>query len=235
MIRVGTLPLVFLGAAPCTATSSPASREFGSEADARASELSVDSSVVDVPEGAYTIGSTWVISRAGVTIRGAGPGQTILVCDPQFAGVLVKMDAAEISTISNLTVDGNGTDTVISLNRVGVIADMIEVKNFTHNGMVPASGCRITKSVVTGFGTADAPSMGIWHDAGKLPTNSTITIAHSATKNNGMCGIYCTGGEVVVANNVISGNHIIANLGGGQIDIVMPALCSREGRSTRNA
>ena len=219
MMRFWTLPLVILGAALCTVTSSAVAENSVPKLARAVSEISVDSSVVDVPEGVYTIGSTWVISRPGVTIRGAGPGKTILVRDPQFAGVLVKMDA-ENSTISNLTLDGNGTGTVISLNHVGVTADMIEVKNFTHIGIaVPASGCRITKSVVTGFGTADAPSMGIWHDAGKLSTNSTITIEHSAIKNNGMCGIYCTGGEVVVANNVISGNHIIANPGGGQIDI----------------
>ena len=219
MIRVRTLRLVILGAALCTVTSSAVAENSVPKLARAVSELSVDSSIVDVPEGVYTIGSTWVISRPGVTIRGAGPGKTILVRDPQFAGVLVKMDA-ENSTISNLTLDGNGTGTVISLNRVGVTADMIEVKNFTHIGIaVPASGCRITKSVVTGFGTADAPSMGIWHDAGKLPTNSTITIEHSAIKNNGMCGIYCTGGEVLVANNVISGNHIITNPGGGEIDI----------------
>jgi hypothetical protein len=61
--------------------------------------------------------------------------------------------------------------------------------------------------------------MGIWHDAGKAPTESTITIDHSKVINNGMCGIYCTGGKITIANNVITGNHIITNIGGGQIDI----------------
>ena len=203
----------------CTVTSSAIAENSVPELARAASELSADSSVIDLPEGVYAIGSTWVISRPGVTIRGAGPGKTILMRDPQFAGVLVvKMDV-ENSTISNLTLDGNGTGTVISLNRGSVTADTIEVKNFTHIGIaVLPSGCRLTKSVVIGFGTADAPSICIWHDAGKLPT-TTITIERSTIKNNGMCGIYCTGGEVVVRNNVISGNHIIANLGGGQIDI----------------
>ena len=219
MTRVWTCPLVILSAALCTVTSSAIAENSVPELARAASELSADSSVIDLPEGVYAIGSTWVISRPGVTIRGAGPGKTILMRDPQFAGVLVKMDV-ENSTISNLTLDGNGTGTVISLNRGSVTADTIEVKNFTHIGIaVPPSGCRLTKSVVIGFGTADAPSICIWHDAGKLPTNSTITIERSTIKNNGMCGIYCTGGEVVVRNNVISGNHIIANLGGGQIDI----------------
>ena len=135
---------------------------------------------MDIPEGVYTIGSTWVISRPGVTIRGAGPGKTILMRDPQFSG-RSRQDGCRKATISNLTLDGNGTGTVIGLNGDRVAADTIEVKNFTHIGIaVPASGCRITKSVVTGFGSADAPSMGIWHDAGKLPTNSTITIDHNA-------------------------------------------------------
>jgi len=211
--------LVISGAALCTFTSSALSEDSVPELARTVSEASADRSVVDIPEGVYTIGTTWVISRPGVIIRGAGRGKTILMRDPQFAGVLVKMDA-EGSTISNLTLDGKGTSTVIGLDAARVAADTIEVKNFTHIGIaVPASGCRITNSVVSGFGSAEAPSMGIWHDAGKLPTNSTITIDHSAVTNNGMCGIYCTGGEVVVANNVISGNHIIANPGGGQIDI----------------
>ena len=34
-----------------------------------------------------------------------------------------------------------------------------------------------------------------------------------------MCGIYCTGGKVTIANNRITGNHIITNIGGGQLDI----------------
>jgi hypothetical protein len=208
MTRVWTCPLVILSAALCTVTSSAIAENSVPELARAASELSADSSVIDLPEGVYAIGSTWVISRPGVTIRGAGPGKTILMRDPQFAGVLVKMDV-ENSTISNLTLDGNGTGTVISLNRGSVTADTIEVKNFTHIGI----------AVVIGFGAADAPSICIWHDAGKLPTNSTITIERSTIKNNGMCGIYCTRGEVVVRNNVISGNHIIANLGGGQIDI----------------
>jgi Right handed beta helix region len=219
MMRVWTRPMVILGAALCTITSSAIAENSVPELARAVSGLSGDSAVVEIPEGVYTIGSTWVISRPGVTIRGVGPGKTILMRDPQFAGVLVKMDA-ENTTISNLTLDGNGTGTVISLNRSGVNVDTIEVKNFTHIGIaVPASGCRISKSVVTGFGKAEAPSMGIWHDEGKLPTNSAITIEHSTIKNNGMCGIYCTGGEVVVAYNVIRGNHIIANPGGGQIDI----------------
>jgi hypothetical protein len=160
-----------------------------------------------------------VISKPAVTIRGAGPGKTILMRDAKFDGALVKMDA-DNSTISNLTLDGNGTATVISLNRDGITADAIEVKNFTHIGIaVPAARCRITHCVVTGYGTAAAPSMGIWHDAGKAPSESTITIDHSTIQNNGMCGIYCTGGEVVVTNNRISGNHIITSPGGGQIDI----------------
>jgi hypothetical protein len=182
-------------------------------------DLSADSSVVDLPEGLYTIGSTWVISKPGVTIRGAGLGKTILVRDPRFDGALVRMEA-ENATITNLTLDGNGTATVISLDRPGVTADTIEVKKFTHIGIaVSASGCRITKCVVSGFGTAGAPSMGIWHDAGKIPTKSTITVDHSTIQNNGMCGIYCTGGEIIVTNNRISGNHIITSPGGGQIDI----------------
>src|SRR5262245_49212892 len=78
----------------------------------RLSDLQADSSVVEIPEGVYTIGSTWVISKPGVTIHGAGVGKTILIRDPAFNGVLIKMDA-EGSKLSNLTLDGNGTPTVL--------------------------------------------------------------------------------------------------------------------------
>ena len=218
MIRVSMLLLV-LGTVLCTAASSAESEDSVPRLARALADLSADSSVVDLPEGLYTIGSTWVISRPGVTIRGAGSGKTILIRDPKFNGALVRMDA-ENGTITNLTLDGNGVATVISLDRPGVTVDTIEVKNFTHIGIaVPASGCRITECLVSGLGTADAPSMGIWHDAGKIPTKSKITIDHSTVQNNGMCGIYCTGGEVIVTNNRISGNHIITCPGGGQIDI----------------
>ncbi len=146
------------------------------------SKLPVNSSVLDLPEGVYTIASTWAISRAGVTIRGAGAGKTILIRDPKFNGVMVKMDGAN-STISNLTLDGNGTATVISLNRPGSVADTIEVKNFDHIGIaVPSSDCRISKCLVSGFGNPAIQSIGIWHDAGRGPSDATITIDHNTIK-----------------------------------------------------
>src|SRR5689334_315012 len=144
--------LIILCTALCTFTSSALAEDAVPELTRSVSELSPDSSVVDIPEGVYTIGSTWVISKPGVTIRGAGRGKTTLMRDPQFSGLLVKMDA-EGSTISNLTLDGNGTGTVIGLNGDSVAVDTIEVRNFTHIGIaVAASDCRIRKSVVSGFG-----------------------------------------------------------------------------------
>ena len=183
------------------------------------SGLPANSSVLDLPEGVYTIASTWAISRAGVTIRGAGPGKTILIRDPKFNGVMVKMDGAN-STISNLTLDGNGTVTVISLNRPGAVADTIEVKNFDHIGIaVPASDCRISKCLVSGFGNPAIQSIGIWHDAGRELSDATIMIDHNTIKDNGINGIYCTGGKVIVADNQLSGNHSATSPGGGQIDV----------------
>ncbi len=183
------------------------------------SDLPANSSVLDLPEGVYTIGSTWTIARPGIDVRGAGIGKTVLIRDPQFDGVMVKMDS-EKSTISNLTLDGNRTATVLSLNRTGAAADTIEVKNFAHIGIaVPASGCRISKCLVIGFGDPAIQSIGIWHDAGRTSTDATLTIDHNTVNNNGMCGIYCTGGRVTIANNQLSGNHIITSPGGGQIDV----------------
>ena len=204
-----------LSGAGCYASSSDSAPEL-----ARAvSELPANSSVLDLPEGVYTIASTWVISRAGVTIRGAGAGKTVLIRDPKFDGAMVKMDGAN-STISNLTIDGNGTATVISLNQPGAVADTIEVKNFDHIGLaVPASDCRVSNCLISGFGEASIQSIGIWHDAGRTPTASTIVIDRNTIKNNGMCGIYCTGGNITITDNQLSGNHIIASPGGGQIDI----------------
>jgi len=183
------------------------------------SELPADHPIFDLAEGVYTIASTWTISRTGVTIRGAGIGKTVLIRDAKFDGVMVKMDA-ENSTITDLTLDGNGTATVISLNRPGAVADTIEVKNFGHIGIAaPASDCRISKCLVRGFADPAIQSMGIWHDAGRASTNATLTIDHNTIKNNGMCGVYCTGGKVTITNNHVSGNHIITSPGGGQIDI----------------
>ena len=204
-----------LSGAGCYASSSDSVPEL-----ARAvSELPADSSVLDLPEGVYTIASTWTISRAGVTIRGAGAGKTVLIRDPKFNGVMLKMDGAN-STVNNLTLDGNGTAMVISLNRPGAVADTINVKNFDHIGIaVPASDCRVSNCLISGFGQASIQSIGIWHDAGRTPTASKIVIDRNTIKNNGMCGIYCTGGEMTIANNQLSGNHIITSPGGGQIDV----------------
>ena len=183
------------------------------------SELPDGQPVFDLAEGVYTIGSTWTISKPGVTVRGAGIGKTILIRDPKFDGVMVKMDA-EKSTVSDLTLDGNGTATVISLNRPGAVADTIEVKNFAHIGIAaPAPDCRISKCLVSGFGNPAIESIGIWHDAGKISANATITIDHNTIKDNGNNGIYCTGGKVTIADNQLSGNHRSTTPGGGQIDI----------------
>ena len=175
------------------------------------SELPPDSTVLEIPEGVYTIGSTRVISRPGVTIHGAGVGKTIFIRDPSFNGVLIKMDA-EGSTLSNLTLNGNGTATVLSLNRANVIADTLEVKNFARIGIaVPASGCRITNLTITGIDRPSAQTMGIWHDAGRGPTDATIMIDHNTIRDNGLNGIYCTGGKVTITGNQLNRNHRITS------------------------
>jgi Right handed beta helix region len=182
-------------------------------------ELPADTSVLQIPEGLYTIGSTWVISKPGITIRGAGSGKTIFMRDPNFNGVLVKMDG-EGSVLSSLTLDGNGTATVVSLSGAGVTADALDVKNFTRIGIaVPATGCRVTKCTITAIRNPTPSSMGIWHDAGRGPTDATILIDHNTIKHNGLNGIYCTGGSVKIEGNQLSHNHIIWSTGGGQIDV----------------
>lgn len=183
------------------------------------SELPPESTVLEIPEGLYPIGSTWRISRPGVTIHGAGIGKTILIRDASLNGALIKMDA-EGSTLSNLTLDGNGATNVLSLNRVNVTADTLEVKNFAHIGIaVPASGCRVTNCTITGIDIPSAQTMGIWHDAGRGPTDATITIDHNTIRDNGLNGIYCTGGKVTITGNQLAGNHRITSTGGGQIDL----------------
>lgn len=189
-------------------------------------ELPTDASVLELPQGTYTIGSTWVVTRPGITIRGAGIGKTILVRSSGFTGLLVSISAAG-STITGLTIDGNcsgqtqKTAAELMLHAPKGTAEMIEVKNFCHIGIaVPSSGCRVTQCVVTGTGDAAIPSVGIWHDAGQDSTNAVITIDHNLVKNNGINGIYCTGGKITIANNKLFGNHrqTVPN-GGGQIDV----------------
>jgi hypothetical protein len=183
------------------------------------SELPQDNSVLDVPEGVYVVGSTWVISKPGITVRGAGIGKTVLIRDPRFSGVLVRVDA-EGSTLSNLTLDGNRTATVLSLNRAGVTADTVEVKNFTHIGIaVSASGCRVTKCLTEGLKDPAALTMGVWHDSGPKTADATILIDHNTIKDSSVNGIYCTGGKVTITNNRLTGNHSVTNIGGGQIDV----------------
>ena len=179
------------------------------------SELPADRSVLELPEGTYTIGSTWTIRRTGITIRGAGIGKTVVTRDPAFTGSLVVI-GAENSSITNLTIDGKRTVNMVFLTRTGDVADTIEVKGFTHVGIaVPpsGSGCRISNCLITGPGT---PSSGIWRDTGPTDTASTLMINHNTVTNS---GIYCTGGKVTIADNRLSGNHCETNGGGGQIDV----------------
>jgi len=183
------------------------------------SELPPDRSVFELPEGTYTIASTLRISRPGITIRGAGIGKTILIRDPSFNGIMVNMNG-EKDKITGLTIDGGGTTRALFLTNRGVAADTIEVKNFHLIGIgVTAAGCVINNCVITGLGNAAIESFGIWRDAGTTDTSSALTITNNTIKNNGTCAIYSTGGSVTIANNQISGNHIIASIGGGQIDI----------------
>src|SRR5438105_2916489 len=200
-VRFVTFLLTTTLAVLCSRVSLAASEDSVPALTRALSDLPSDSSVLDVPEGLYTIGSTWVIAKPGVTIHGAGPGKTILIRDPNFKGVLVRMDA-EKSALSNLTLDGNGTATVLSLNRAGVSADTLEVKNFTHVGIaVPASGCRVTNCTITALTDPTPASMGIWHDAGRGPTDATIVIDHNTMKDNGLNGVYCTVGKVTIEDN----------------------------------
>jgi len=189
-------------------------------------ELPDDASVLDLPQGTYLIGSTWTIPRAGITIRGAGIGKTVLVRSEGFRGFVVNMNG-EGSTITSLTIDGNcpgpgqKTGPELALHGPKDIADGVEVKNFCHIGIaVFASECRVTRCVITGVGNPLIPSVGIWHDAGKQPTDSVITIDHNVVKDNGINGIYCTGGKITVTENQLYGNHCQTSPhGGGQMDI----------------
>src|SRR5438094_6390301 len=129
-------------------------------------ELPADASVLDLPEGKYTIGSTWVISRAVITIRGAGMGKTLLVRSDSFRGALIHMNG-EGSTITNLTIDGNcpgpghKTGGELGMHRPKQVAEMVEVKNFCHIGIgIGASECRVTRCVITGVRDPAIPSIG---------------------------------------------------------------------------
>jgi hypothetical protein len=218
-VRLAPFLLTISLAVLCNWPSSAASEDSVPALARALAELPAESSVLEIPEGLYTVGSTWVVSKARITIRGAGPGKTTLMRDPNFNGVLVKMDG-EGSTLSSLTLDGNRTGTVLSLNRAGVTVNSLDVKNFTHVGIaVPASGCRITNCTITALLDPTPASMGIWHDAGRGPTDATIVIDHNTIKGNGLNGIYCTGGSVTIEGNRLSRNHIITSTGGGQIDV----------------
>jgi Right handed beta helix region len=218
--RVRVVPFVFaLALMGIWVSASCAAEDSVPALEQALAELPPESTVLEIPEGLYTIGSTWVISRPGVTIHGAGVGKTIFIRDPSLDGVLIKLDA-EGSTLSNLTLNGTGAATVLSLNRVNIKADTLEVKNFAHIGIaVPASGCRITNCTVIGINIPSAQTIGIWHDAGRGPTDATIMIDHNTIKDTGLNGIYCTGGKVTITGNQLTGNHRITSTGGGQIDV----------------
>jgi hypothetical protein len=187
-------------------------------------ELPADASVFELPQGTYTIGSTWTIPRAGITIRGAGVGKTVLVRDADFKGPLVNMNG-EASTITALTIDGNcqrqeKIAPELALHGAKEIAEKVEVKNFCHIGIaVFASECRISRCIITGVGGPAIQNIGIWRDAGRLPTSAVITLDHNVVKDIGLNGIYCTGGKITIADNQLSGNHSYTTVGGGQIDI----------------
>lgn len=184
-------------------------------------KLSANENVLNIPEGTYVVSSTWEVTRPGVTIKGAGIGKTIFVRDAGFAGnPLIKMNA-ENSTISNLTLDGNGMEVPLSLKANGAVADSVEVKNFRHIGIVvPGSGCRVTRCVITGYGNPEIRSIGIWHDSGPNAADSSIMIDHNTISDNGINGVFCTGGKVDVIANQFSGNHRqIVPVGGGQVCI----------------
>jgi hypothetical protein len=184
------------------------------------SDLPADSSVFEIPEGIYHIARTWTISRDHIMIRGAGIGKTVLIRQPGFTGHLISV-YSEGSTITGLTIDGNGRGQTpkmgpeLSLHRPRETAQAIEVKNFAHVGIaVYQPECRVTRCQITGLG-GDTDTMGVWYGAG-TSTDSPIMIDHNTITGS---GIYCTGGIVTIADNRLSGNHCTSSSGGGQIDI----------------
>jgi len=184
-------------------------------------QLPANSSVLDLAEGTYLIGSTWTISRDHITVRGAGIGKTLLVRKPGFNGHLISMNG-EGNMITGLTIDGNGrnqtgkTGAELALHKPKEVAQAMEVKNFAHIGIaVFPSECRVSQCRIIGLGD-DTDTMGIWHDAGPTSTDSTIMIDHNTVTGS---GIYCTGGIITIANNQLRGNHCTSSSGGGQMDI----------------
>src|SRR5205814_8540601 len=89
------------------------------------SDLPPDGPVLDLAEGTYTIGSTWRISKPGITIRGAGIGKSVLSRDRHLDGIMVYVDGMK-STFTGLTLDGYARASVIFLNRPGDVAHTIQ-------------------------------------------------------------------------------------------------------------
>ena len=72
-IRGVLLPIVLAVSSPLFgATSEDAVPQLAKSL----SELPSDRPVLELPQGVFTIGSTWTISKPRVTIRGAGIGKT---------------------------------------------------------------------------------------------------------------------------------------------------------------
>jgi hypothetical protein len=65
--------------------------------------LPAGNSVLDLLKDTYTIGSTWLVTG----IHAAGMGKTVLVCDPQFKGVLIRIVGAGFA-ITGLRTSGRG-------------------------------------------------------------------------------------------------------------------------------
>lgn len=182
--------------------------------------------VLYFPPGTYLMTSR--LRPASYThVIGAGMGVSIIKRGAALTDELFLPESSAVGVhFSDLTVDGNaGVNTSNTGAELGVSHSIsntdcwferVEIKNFYGLG-IGASGARhrIIECVITGLGTTSGSQYGVWF---ANAASSGVVVRGCTIRNCRQAAIYGGGTGFLIADNLISGNHVETSpTGGGQI------------------
>ncbi|MEO8927554.1 MAG: parallel beta-helix domain-containing protein [Caulobacteraceae bacterium] len=223
----GTLALASVASAPAIARTLDVAP--GSDAHERLQSAIIDAKrgdVIHIAAGRYDLADGLTLDTAGVTVKGDGPGKTILAFDKQTGGAEGLLITSNAVTVRDLTVQnakGNGVKAkgVDQISFIDLIVEWTGGPKQTNGayGVYPVSSTHVLIDRVTVKGASDA---GIY-----VGQSRDVVIQNSRAEYN-VAGI-----EIENCFNSDVHDNVSTHNAGGILVFDLPGLPQMGGHSTR--
>ncbi|HRY69565.1 MAG TPA: right-handed parallel beta-helix repeat-containing protein [Phycisphaerae bacterium] len=178
---------------------------------------------VYLPAGRYSVSQT-IRPKSNTVLKGAGPGQTVVVCALSEPGSILSLAGRENVEVSDLTLDGNGDAKALQGISAGnarklnlhhlVIRHLVKGGGFGPHGILfsgenptgrgSVTDSRIADCVLESIGLGAEFGCGIRFSWG----SSRNQVLRTAIRDTGRGGIFADNGstDVLIQSNTVSGS-----------------------------